>query len=217
MTLRPVVGALLVASFALAVAVPVRAEPGTELDRCVPADLRGNAVSFRTLDQVVLPGLVFGDGPSGVLLAPDRTESLCVWLPLARQLAEDGYQVFLHQPRASPMPTGTYGFDLDVRSAALELRRRGATSIVGVAAGADRFAGTSEVEAPVIVVPERLDENAAARDRVRAAVREASPPETLFERWAVPLAVVLFVLVAAGVVVLRRRTTTTDPGVSGGS
>ncbi|MEV6714786.1 hypothetical protein AB0M48_22445 [Lentzea sp. NPDC051208] len=133
-----------VSAFVLAGAAPATAQP--ELDQCVPADLRHDAISFRADDHVVLRGLVLGSGSSGVLLTPGTGESLCAWLPLARQLADDGYQVFLHQVRAGVVPRGEYRYGLDVMGAARELQRRDATSIVaaGAGTGATAVAATAE-------------------------------------------------------------------------
>lgn len=132
-----------VAAFVLvSVAVPAQAEP----IECVPGELRDKSVSVRTEDNVELPGLVLGSGPRGVVIGSYIRDSLCDWLPLARQLADDGHQVLLFPGRfgdPSLLPRGddAYKFDLDVVAAAQELNRRGATSIVAggdvaVAAGA---------------------------------------------------------------------------------
>jgi hypothetical protein len=61
------------------------AQPKTELNRCVSADLREDAIRFQTEDGVELPGLVFGSGSSGVLPAHTQTEVLYDWFPLARR------------------------------------------------------------------------------------------------------------------------------------
>ncbi|WP_143138750.1 hypothetical protein [Lentzea waywayandensis] len=226
-------------------------------------------------------GLVLGSGSSGVLLTPGTGESLCAWLPLARRLADDGYQVLLHQTRAEVVPRGEYRYGLDVMGAARELHRRDATSIVAAGAGTgataaaataerisglkglvlltpfavtgqgtelDAVAGVRAVEVPSFVavaqddamagearevagaasdsrleiVPGTADgaeltQDSAMRDKVRAFVREAMPPRTFIERWALPISGVVLLLVVAGVVVLRRRNTTTPPGVSADS
>ncbi|MCR3748523.1 hypothetical protein [Lentzea californiensis] len=294
MSLRSVLRVVLVAAVVLISVAPATAQPDAELNRCVPAGLRHDSVSFRTEDHVVLRGLVLGSGTSGVLLAPGATESVCAWLPLARELADDGYRVLLYQSRSGPIPTGAYRYDLDLRSAALELGRLGATSTVvggaGIAATAvaataekirglkgmillapfaitrmgtdlDAVAGVRAVHVPSFIAASEddvidlqelgmgrthmadyarqvagaasdgrleivpgaasgvvLTENSAMRDKVRAFVRQASPPPTFVERWKAPISgVVLFVLLAAGVVLLRRRNTTTPPDVSTGS
>ncbi|KOV85884.1 alpha/beta hydrolase [Nocardia sp. NRRL S-836] len=107
-----------------------------ELDECVPADLRGDAITFRTEDDLELTGLVLGSGSSGVLLVPGLTEGVCDWLPLARQLEDGGYRVLVYQGRPELVGLDqSFRFDRDVVAAARELERRGATSIVAGGAG----------------------------------------------------------------------------------
>lgn len=129
---------MLVAAFVLFSITPAMAQ-NTELEACVPDELRADAISFTTEDDIKLPGLVFGDGASGVLLAHNTLERICAWLPLARQLADDGYQVLLYQPRTEILKgdqrTKRHRYDLDVLAAAQELRSRGADSIVAGGAG----------------------------------------------------------------------------------
>ncbi|ANZ38505.1 hypothetical protein BBK82_23025 [Lentzea guizhouensis] len=62
---------MVVGAFVLLHAAPAIAQPKTEPHHCVPADLREDAITFRADDGVELPGLVFGSGSSGVLLAPN--------------------------------------------------------------------------------------------------------------------------------------------------
>lgn len=130
--------AAVVAAFILAGAAPAIAQPKTDtvLDQCLPAELREDAITFKTEDNIVLPGLVFGSGSSGVVLAHGETEQICAWLPLARQLADDGFQVLLHQSRSPLLPREARArYDRDVLAAAKELDRRGASSIVIGGAG----------------------------------------------------------------------------------
>lgn len=135
MTPRSVLAAVVLAAFALAGAAPASAQPKTELNPCVPADLREDAITFKTEDGVELPGLVFGSGSSGVLLAHTQTEVLCDWFPLARQLADDGYQVLVHEMRTLGLRENRNRYDLDVLAASAELTDRGASSIVAGGAG----------------------------------------------------------------------------------
>ena len=135
MARRSVLGAVVVAAFVLTSAVPVVAQPKTELNNCVPADLREDAITFKAEDGVELPGLVFGSGSSGVLLAHTQTEVLCDWLPLARQLADDGHQVLVYEMRTLLLRENRNRYDLDVLAAAAELDSRGASSIVAGGSG----------------------------------------------------------------------------------
>ncbi len=285
MALRSVLGAVVVAAFVLTSVAPAAAQPKTELNKCVPADLREDAITFKAEDGVELPGLVFGSGSSGVLLAHTQTEFICDWLPLARQLADDGHQVLVYEMRTLLLRENRNRYDLDVLGAAAELDRRGATSIVAggggtgataIAAAAgkisgltgvflltpfqafrtsssdlDAVAGIGAVKVPSLVVAAQDDvietgdadvENprladharavagaasnakleivpgkahfaeligdAALSEKMRAFVRETSPPPTFLERWLMPIVggVLLLVLfVVAGVVVRRRR------------
>lgn len=118
----------------------VHAQPPPRFDECA----RDGLISFRTEDDVEVSGLLLGSGANGVLLATDGITSACGWLPLARQLADDGYQVLVTEGRKPDATSRNYGrFDLDAVAAAQELQRRGASSIV--AAGANRMASAIAV------------------------------------------------------------------------
>ncbi|RDI27850.1 hypothetical protein [Lentzea flaviverrucosa] len=123
----------------------------------------------------MLRGLVLGSGSSGVLLTPGTGESLCAWLPLARQLADDGYQVLLHQVRAEVVPRGEYRYGLDVMGAARELHRRDVTSIVaaGAGTGATAVAATAEkisgLKALVLLTPLAVTRQGTELDAVAGA------------------------------------------------
>lgn len=286
MALRSVLGAVVVAAFTLVSAVPVVAQPKTELHKCVPADLREDAITFKTEDGVELPGLVFGSGSSGVLLAHTQTEFICDWLPLARQLAEDGHQVLVYEMRTLLLRENRNRYDLDVLAAAAELDSRGASSIVAGGGGTgataiataagkipglkgmflltpfkafqtsssdlDAVGGIGAVEVPSLVVAAQDDviesgdtsyvedtrladharavagaasnakleivpgkahfaeliDDAVLSEKVRAFVRETSPPPTFLERWLMVIVggvLLLLLFVVAVVVVLRRR------------
>lgn len=135
MSPRSVLSAVIIAAFVLVSAVPAIAQPKAELHPCVPADLREDAISFKAEDGVGLTGLVFGSGSSGVLLAHSQTEEICDWLPLARQLADDGHQVLVYEMRSLLLRENRHRYDLDVLAAANELDDRGASSIVAGGAG----------------------------------------------------------------------------------
>ncbi|KJK45463.1 hypothetical protein UK23_26085 [Lentzea aerocolonigenes] len=57
-------------------------------------------------------------------------DSYCDWLPLAQSLADAGHQVLLFELGDPRMSKDEHKYDLDVRAAAQELTRRGATSIL---------------------------------------------------------------------------------------
>jgi hypothetical protein len=112
-------------------AVPAHAA----LNECVPADLRDKATTFRTEDDVELSGLVFGGGSRGVALGANLQQSYCEWLPLARELADDGNHVLLFDVRLLDLedprlPKIGQKYDRDFQAAARELTRRGASSVV---------------------------------------------------------------------------------------
>lgn len=146
MPLRSFLGAVVVVGFVLAGTAPAVAQPKTELHPCVPADLREDAITFKAEDGVELPGLVFGSGSSGVLLAHAQLETVCEWLPLARQLADDGHQVLLYEMRSMALKENRHSYDLDVLGAARELDSRGASSIIagGAGTGATAIATVAE-------------------------------------------------------------------------
>lgn len=142
---RPVLTALAVAAFVLVGALPSTAQP-RDLESCVPAELRDDALTFPADDGVELSGQIFGRGTAGVLLVQEPLELVCEWVPLARQLADDGYQVLLYEKREYSVQENRDAFDRDVLGAARELQRRGATSIIagGAGTGATVIASVAE-------------------------------------------------------------------------
>ncbi|SDG31247.1 hypothetical protein SAMN05216553_10764 [Lentzea fradiae] len=118
--------------------LPAAAQPVTELPPCITDDLREDAIKFKAEDGVELPGVVLGSGSTGVLLASSSSNSSCDWLPLAQELADDGYQVLFYENRDFRLRDVRNAFDQDVLGAAKELERRGASSIVagGIAVSA---------------------------------------------------------------------------------
>lgn len=152
MTLGVLFRAALVAAFVLSGSIPAQAQESSALDRCVPPDLRGDLISFRAEDDVEIRGLVLGGGSRGVLLAGSQTEfDPCGWLPFARELADDGYQVLVSDIRGPVRDDRLKNFrwDLDVEAGARELDRRGAGSIVAVGSST----GASVVAASARKIP----------------------------------------------------------------
>ena len=102
------------------------------MNTCVPEELWGNVISLTASDGIHLSGLVLGDGPDGVLLSHEQGYSICSFLPLARQLADLGFQVILPEYRlhgASETVEVNEHFYRDGRAALDELHRRGAERI----------------------------------------------------------------------------------------
>lgn len=119
---------------------PTPAIAPTPLHRqCLTPDEYPAEVWFDALDGSRLSGLVLGQGSTGVLLAHQHWFNLCSFLPLARELAQAGYQVLVFEFRgfgASP-PTDkrvARWLDQDVGGGIRELRRRGAERVVLVGA-----------------------------------------------------------------------------------
>jgi hypothetical protein len=184
----------------------------------VPADLRDDAISFRTDDHVELRGLVLGNGSSGVLLTPCTGATAVA--ATAQKISGLKGLVLL-----TPLALTRRGTELD---AVAGVRAVEVPSFVAAARndiladGAHEVAGAAS-DSRLKIVPgaasgAALIENSAMRDDVRAFAREAMPPRTFPERWTLPISgVVLLALAVAGVVVLRRRNTTSPPDVSAGS
>lgn len=142
-----VISAVLVGGLWIGAAPATAAAP--RVNECVPPELRGNAIRFRSQDGVDLSGLVLGSGTKGVVLAHESGSFICSWLPFARVLASGGYHVIVFDHRnvgasGSSRSTDFYRLERDVLAAAEELTRRGVTSIV---AGGASAGGTATMTA----------------------------------------------------------------------
>ena len=116
---------------ATATILPAAADPSIP-DTCLSAAV--DVVRFETSDGVTIVGALLGSGTRGVLLAHmgGTSQNLCVWMPFARTLADEGYLVLDLDLRgfgaSGYAPGGRY--DIDVLAAVEELRRRGAKQVV---------------------------------------------------------------------------------------
>lgn len=105
---------------------------GYLVDTCVPQSLWKNVISLTDSDGVHLSGLALGTGDKGVLLSHEQGYSICSFLPLARELADAGYQVVLPEYRnhgASESTADNDNIDRDGAAALAELHRRGAHKV----------------------------------------------------------------------------------------
>ena len=114
-----------------------------------PTGYQENAIQFVTEDGVTLRGYIFGAGEKGITIAHARGWMLKSVLPLAKQLADSGYQVIIWEfrgtlPSQSAEDEAAARWDLDVLAAAQVLRERGATQILPIGAS---YGGTSTVVA----------------------------------------------------------------------
>jgi dienelactone hydrolase len=98
----------------------------------VPQELRAQITSLTTSDGVHLSALVLGEGSRGVLLSHEQGYNICSFIPLARQLAQAGYQVIVPEYRnhgASEESSDNDNIDRDGMAALVELHRRGAERV----------------------------------------------------------------------------------------
>src|SRR5262249_17557950 len=95
-------------------------------------------------------GFFIGRGPAGVVLAHQSDQTLCDWLPFARQLGAKGFRAF---PVDLPFrPLQNAGWDRDLEAAVDYLRRAGAGSVVLIGAsmgGAAAMVAATEISPPV--------------------------------------------------------------------
>jgi alpha-beta hydrolase superfamily lysophospholipase len=107
-------------------------------DHCGSDPSGGKAQVFRfpAADGTSLDGALLGSSGPGVVLAHESPADLCGWLPYAAVLERAGFRVLLFDFRGYGLSergrTGDYV--ADVRGAARELRRRGATKVFLVGA-----------------------------------------------------------------------------------
>jgi dienelactone hydrolase len=113
--------------------------PSGAHQRCLAPAEHGSEVWFEAADGTRLSGVVLGQGRIGVILAHQRWFNLCSWMPFARELTEQGYQVLAFDFRgfgASSAPRGeaSRSLDRDVAAGVEYLRRRGVDRVVLIGA-----------------------------------------------------------------------------------
>jgi dienelactone hydrolase len=106
---------------------------------CIHDDELPSAVHFKAAGET-LEGLVVGDGPTGIVLAPQLDEDLCEWKPYAYALAALGYRVIA-------FTSGTHT-RAGVVAAAGVLRAMGSTHVILI--GASKGGTAVLAAAPVI-------------------------------------------------------------------
>lgn len=110
----------------------VLSDEGYPVNSCVPEELRSNATTLKTSDGIYLSALVLGSGTDGILLAHEQGYSICSFLDIGTELAEQGYLVVLPEYRlhgASQKSENTDPIDLDAEAALHELARQGAERV----------------------------------------------------------------------------------------
>lgn len=114
---------LIVVVVVLSLALPIGA------GSCQPEEEAGPVkVGFTTEDGVPLRGYLFGQGKTGIVLAPMYASDQRSWHPLARLLAREGYQVLTFDFRGHGESGGRKDIpllDRDARAALAALRGRG--------------------------------------------------------------------------------------------
>jgi hypothetical protein len=151
----------------------------TALDDCVTA---GQA---RLLAMPHGPAAVLGHGPAGVVLSNQSDRNLCDWLPFARVLAANGFQVLLYDYGIA----GDYRDDL--AAAAGQLRRLGARRVVllGASQGAKAsLVAASAIRPPVAGVVSLSAERTLQGADVPKAVARLRVPVLLVTRAKTPTA-----------------------------
>ncbi|MBB6637091.1 alpha/beta hydrolase [Cohnella thailandensis] len=110
----------------------VLSDKGYPVNSCVPEELRSHAATLKTSDGMYLSALVLGSGTDGILLAHEQGYSICSFLDMGTELAEQGYLVVLPEYRAhgaSQQTDNTDSIDLDAEAALNELERQGAERV----------------------------------------------------------------------------------------
>ncbi|CAH0121662.1 hypothetical protein PAE9249_04194 [Paenibacillus sp. CECT 9249] len=110
----------------------VLSDQGYPVNNCVPEELRTHAATLKTSDGKYLSALVLGSGSDGVLLAHEQGYSICSFLDIGKELAEQGYLVVLPEYRAhgaSQQSDNTESIELDAEAALKELERQGAERV----------------------------------------------------------------------------------------
>ena len=124
-----------------------------------------------------LQGVVAGRGPAGVVLAPQSWQTLCGWLPFARQLGDLGFQAMAVDLPLLPLQNAAW--DHFLAAAVTYLRGRGATSVVllGASLGgaASMVASANIVPAVDGVVSFSGERRVAGLDADRAVTRSSVP------------------------------------------
>ncbi len=107
----------------------VKSFRGHLVNSCAPDELRDQATTLTTSDGVYLSALVLGSGNKGVLLAHEQGYSICSFLDIGTELADNGYLVIIPEYRnhgASQKIQVNEHIELDADAALNELKRMGA-------------------------------------------------------------------------------------------
>ncbi|MFL1996074.1 alpha/beta hydrolase [Lysinibacillus irui] len=110
----------------------VKSSRGHLVNSCVPDELRDQATTLTTSDGVYLSALVLGSGNKGVLLAHEQGYSICSFLDMGTELADNGYLVIIPEYRnqgASQKIELNEHIELDADVALNELKRMGAKRV----------------------------------------------------------------------------------------
>ncbi|MGG2055345.1 alpha/beta hydrolase [Lysinibacillus pakistanensis] len=110
----------------------VKSSRGHLVNSCVPDELRDKATTLKTSDGVYLSALVLGSGNKGVLLAHEQGYSICSFLDIGTELADNGYLVIIPEYRnhgASQKIQVNEHIELDADAALNELKRMGAKKV----------------------------------------------------------------------------------------
>jgi pimeloyl-ACP methyl ester carboxylesterase len=110
-------------------------------DRCQQsAEVPATKVVLTTADHVHLAGVVFGTGPHGVLLLPQRGADLCGWWDYANELLGKGFHVLAIDLRGTGFSESgtTADYTADAMAGIAALKQEGASTVVlvGAAIGA---------------------------------------------------------------------------------
>jgi pimeloyl-ACP methyl ester carboxylesterase len=100
---------------------------------CVEPAEQAGAIRFRNSAGVQLVGVMLGEGRTGILLGHQFRSSLCEWMPVARDLADGGYQVLAIDFGGfgeSESAAGRHTLREDVLAATTQLRQAGSDRVV---------------------------------------------------------------------------------------
>jgi pimeloyl-ACP methyl ester carboxylesterase len=115
-----------------------------------------NTFYFTTEDGVTLDGQIIGSGKTALVFSNGQEISKVSWLPVARQLASQGYLCLLYDYRGIDPSQGRDDLsrrDRDLRAAVGVARARGATTVVLIGSS---FGGTLTLALAAQIQPKAL-------------------------------------------------------------
>lgn len=156
-------------------------DAGYQVSTCVPERLDAGVFTLTTEDGVHLSVLEVGSGPRAVVLSHEQGYSICSWLALAQDLAQDGYHVMTFDYRnhgASELSSDNDNIDRDLQVVVEEMHRRGGERFLlgGASCGGTASAVVGAREPDLVGLLILSSPAQCARIDGEAAVRQIEQP-----------------------------------------